>query len=245
MFCSHLFPFKSMSPTDEIDSVSVWAAYTIYKAVCVTVHFLTFPKGSIQRVMHCFRPDFTWAEWMNSFSHVLWGLFTSTRANKATLALSPNLLTLTSWDHWGFRAKNRPENVPSEGCGGGWKKNTRVRYRNECQFDLVTSGNVIPISKEVALWSCEEEEIPYSFAVITFTCALAELFMKEFSGGCVMGKSLFTNNAKSKKAIPWTKKSVTFSSDRVKNGEPRYKEREKWKQCLDRLQGNCCVCLKG
>lgn len=92
------------------------------------------------------------------------------------------------------------------------------------------------------LW---EEEITDSFAVITFTCAPAELFMKELSGGGVMGERHFTNNAKSKKAIRWTKKNVTSSSGRVKKGESRYKEPEKWKQCLDRLQGNRLVCAKG
>lgn len=58
-------------------------------------------------------------------------------------------------------------------------------------------------STSLILW---EGEITHSFAVITFTCALAELFMKDLNRGYVMGKRLFTNDTKSKKALKWTKK---------------------------------------
>lgn len=58
-------------------------------------------------------------------------------------------------------------------------------------------------STSLILW---EGEIAHSFAVITFTCTLAELFMKDLNRGYVMGKRLFTNNTKSKKALKWTKK---------------------------------------
>lgn len=76
-------------------------------------------------------------------------------------------------------------------------------------------------STSLILW---EGEIAHSFAVITFTCTLAELFMKDLNRGYVMGKRLFfTNNTKSKKALKWTK-TVTSTLDHVKGCEPRYKD---------------------
>lgn len=42
-----LFCCKSMSSADEF-FIFFKDSQTIYKAACVTVHFLTFPKGSIQ-----------------------------------------------------------------------------------------------------------------------------------------------------------------------------------------------------
>lgn len=73
------------------------------------------------------------------------------------------------------------------------------------------------------LW---EEEITHSFAVITFTCAPAELFMKGLSGGGVMGERHFTNNAKSKKVIQWTKKKSQPAQVVSKNVNHNRKEQK-------------------
>lgn len=61
-----------------------------------------------------------------------------------------------------------------------------------------------------------------SFAVITFTCAPAELFMKDLNGGYVTGKRIFfyTNNTKrTKRALKrMIKKYVTSMLNGVREG---------------------------
>lgn len=50
--------------------------------------------------------------------------------------------------------------------------------------------------------------------------------MKDLDRGYVMGKRIFTNNTKSKKALKWTK-NVTSTLDHVKKCGPRYKDQVK------------------
>lgn len=84
----------------------------------------------------------------------------------------------------------------------GEKRRGRGRGRNvwKCNSYFYRSTSLI-------LW---EGEIADSFAVITFTCTLAELFMNDLNRGYGTGKKrlLFffsTNNTKSKKVQKWTK----------------------------------------
>lgn len=66
-FISCLYPRKVYNEINECDLLmsssddSFWAlsTSTVYGVVCVTVHFTTFPKGSIYRVMQCFSSDTT------------------------------------------------------------------------------------------------------------------------------------------------------------------------------------------
>ena len=89
--------------------------------------------------------------------------------------------------------------------GGQWEKEREREKREPAQPRNVWKCNsYFYRSTSLILW---EGEIADSFAVITFTCTLAELFMKDLNRGYVMGKRLFTNNTKSKKRpLKWTKK---------------------------------------
>lgn len=88
----------------------------------------------------------------------------------------------------------------SEKKRGGGQKEKRVAAQ---PTNVWKCNSYFYRSTSLIFW---EGEIADSFAVITFTCTLAELFMKDLNRGYVMGKRLFTNNTKSKKALKWTKK---------------------------------------
>lgn len=63
------------------------------------------------------------------------------------------------------------------------KKRLQVRPRNvwKCNSYFYRSTTLI----------LGEGEIAHSFAVITFTCTLVELFMKDLNRGYAMGKRIF------------------------------------------------------
>lgn len=149
---------------------------------------------------------------------------------ECTRSVCLNVLTLSYSGTWGFRSKSRPNCVPLEGkYKSDRKKQQEAVQMTESEKREGGCGGVgVQKKKRVPVrprdvWKCNsyfyrsttlilgEGEIAHSFAVITFTCTLVELFMKDLNRGYVMGKRIFfffffTNNTKSKKALKWTKK---------------------------------------
>lgn len=113
-------------------------------------------------------------------------------------------------------------------------------------FTLWTSANVIPIAIEAPLWSYERER---SHTVLLSSLSLVlclNYLWKTSIEGMWWLKGFHTNNAKSKKALEWTKKChISLRSCQKKNVNPGYKGSVKGEQCLDRLWGESAFVFKG
>lgn len=210
-FCCFFFVF----------SVWILSASTLYVAVCVTVHFTTFPKGSIWTMMSVFSFRTHTALVVEFIQLCLVRFIYLSSANRVPavsvwmcwlphiqaykiLGLKAKLNSATATVSLWRRNSSKYKQV-------GRKRGNKKNWKCNSYFYRSTS---------LIFW---EGEIADSFAVITFTCTLAELFMKDLNRGYEMGKRLFTNNTKSKKALKWTKMSHQ-TLDHVSGYESRYKD---------------------
>lgn len=103
----------------------------------------------------------------------------------------------------------------------GWNRERGEETHISAGFTLWTSANVIPIAIEAPLWSYERER---SHTVLLSSLSLVlclNYLWKTSIEGMRWLKGFHTNNAKSKKALEWTKKChISLRSCQEKKTEP-------------------------